>query len=308
MTSETHVEGDWEGDFGDATCYAPPVLIGEGLASCDEAMVELGWATVAREYAVIDDFLESPEEALIGGLGLTQVYTFVPDPEVATQCRSLIELVETTLPVIGLDGLLPVAMSEPYGQTAATAIVVALMLMYVDLVDADDAHVLERGLEIAADIRAASYDDAQGFYRRAPDVEELYLYPNVAMMLVHTLTHRLTGDAGELDEARALLTAIEPLRVAEVGAYHSPYQGEADDYISLSSQNYLTMALIYLFDETGDAALLEAATAEIDFIQEFLLHEGIAYHHWENSERAGWYCTGCNFQLLFVLWQLGLRG
>ncbi len=308
LTEETLSEGDWDEDFGDATCYAPPVLLAHGLGLCQNAEISLGWETIEHEYRLIDEFLGSASEAMIGGIGLTQVYALAPGDELAEKTRKLIELVETTLPVIGNQGLLPESISEPYGPTAATAIVSALLLLYVDAVDGEDVYVRDRGLEIADDIDAAAFDEEGGFYRRAPEDEALFLYPNVAMILVHALAHRSTGDSFHLDRARALITAIEALWLPEVEAYHSPYQGEGNDYVSLSSQNYTAIALLFLFDETGDAELLEAVRGRVDFIESSLYSEGVAYHHWEHGERADWYCPGCNFQLLYVLWQLGLRG
>ena len=307
LDAESVSEGDWDGDFGDATCYAPPVLLAHGRATCSEREVSLAWETVEREYFVIQHFMEHSSEALIGGLGLTEVYALEPDSEVAENGRLLIDYLWDAISLLGEEGMLPAAMSEPYGQTATTGIVAALMLRYVIQVDPDDTVVRDRALELTETIDGAVYDSSEGYYWRGIEDSDLYLYPNVAMSLVHSLAHHITGDEAHLERARRLLPAIEELYVPDVGAYHSPYQGTEPDYASLSSHNYLVLALIYLFDETGEEIYLETANGALDFIQERLLVEGIAYHHWEADERADWYCTGCNLQLLYVLWQMGMR-
>lgn len=78
LTKETVIAGDYQGDFGDATCYAPPVLMAHGLVTGDSAQIELARAIIAREYRLIDNFLFNSSEALIGGLGLTEVYGVLP--------------------------------------------------------------------------------------------------------------------------------------------------------------------------------------------------------------------------------------
>lgn len=57
LTKERVIAGDYQGDFGDATCYAPPVLMAHGLATGDSTQIELARAIIAREYRLIDNFL-----------------------------------------------------------------------------------------------------------------------------------------------------------------------------------------------------------------------------------------------------------
>ena len=74
--------------------------------------------------------------------------------------------------------------------------------------------------------------------------------------------------------------------------------------MSLSSQNYLVLALRLIAEETGDPRYLDEARAVLSFVETHLYWHGMAWHHWENGARASWYCTGCNFQLLYDLWLL----
>jgi hypothetical protein len=129
------------------------------------------------------------------------------------------------------------------------------------------------------------------------------VYPNAAMMAVHALAGRLTADDRHLDRAEALWDAVQPTFRAEAGGYHDSYQGTEDDYISLSTESYLVLALRLLSRERPDVRYDEGIATILSFIETRLYEpeEGITYHHWESDVRAGWYCTGCNFQLLYIL-------
>jgi hypothetical protein len=303
LTNETVVNGDYQKDSGDATCYAPPVLLAHGMATGDTTETNLARAIIEREYYLINNFLANSSEALIGGLGLTEVYDLNQDQQVAKETRYLIEIVDALYESLNENGLLPKSMTALYGQTASTAIVVALELQYFIKVDPSDINRRNRALAIVQKIEAAAYDSA-GFYIFEADNKELYLYPNVAMMLVHSLAYHVSEDIHHLKMARSLLPAIDPLYHPELDAYLSRAQG-ADNVVTLASHNYLVLALKDLFDETGDTLYLNKAQRTIDFIINKLYSDGIAYDNLTNNQKSGWYCTGCNFQLLFVLWQMG---
>jgi hypothetical protein len=300
-------EGDWAEDFGDATAFAPPALLSVGLRACDAEVIDLAVRTLEHEVFLVDHFLEVMEgtgaaEVLIGGIGLIEAYRLNPDArwsgaadELLLYLNDMVDLFGDYLYAPGLD-------VEPYGPTAVTGIIAAENLRYVDVVDRDDDAKVERALEIAAAVDLHAWDEAGGFYRASPDEPELDLYPNVAMMLVWTLAHRLTGEAGHLARAEALFEAIQPLRLEALGAYHSLYSSSVPDYVSLSSQNYLVLALMQLAEETGDANYVDEATTLLRFIESNLYWNGMAWHHWESGARATWYCSGCNFQLLYDLW------
>ena len=148
----------------------------------------------------------------------------------------------------------------------------------------------------------------------------------------------------------AVHAGIQPLRVAEdsglvgPGRYRSPYSADiegaqTDDYTTLSSQNYLMMALMLLHEVTGDAAYLLEVDAILDFLEGPMVGEwclshfhtaGCAepcddgdvcieetcfddscppgvLHHWiagraARPEDTVLVCSGCNLQLLYVMW------
>lgn len=304
LTKETVIAGDYSGDFGDATCYAPPVLMALGLATGDSVQIELARAIIAHEYGLIDNFLFNSSEALIGGLGLTEVYEISPETRLAEETNTLIRHVDTLYDLVNQNGLLPKNLASDYGQTASTAIIAALQLKYLIKIDSTDSARRERSLTMVRRIEAAAYDSA-GFYRWNADDAELCLYPSAAMMLVHTLAYHVTGDEHHLDLARSLLPAIAPLFRPELDTY-SDRESDPNEYVSLSSHNYLALALLHLFDETQDPTYMHKAQRTVDFIIKRLYNNGIVYHDLRNNVRATYYCTGCNFQFLFVLWQAAI--
>jgi hypothetical protein len=308
LTQETVIAGDYQRDFGDATCYAPPVLMAHGLATSDSAQIELARAIITREYGLIRNFsiffFSNAAEALIGGLGLTEVYGMSPETRLAEETRNLLSLVDSVYDLFNENGLLPKNLASFYGQTASTAIIVALQLKYLIKIDSTDSARRERALKMVKRIEAAAYDSA-GFYRWNADDTELTLYPNAAMMLVHSLAYHISGDDHHLEMARSMLAAIAPLFRSELDTYLDR-ESDPNEYISLSSHNYLALALLHLFDETQDGTYLHTAQRTVDFIIKRLYNNGIVYHDLRNNLRATYYCTGCNFQFLFVLWQAAI--
>jgi hypothetical protein len=131
-----------------------------------------------------------------------------------------------------------------------------------------------------------------------------------------------------------------------VGAdrYRSPYSAKTmsaktDDYTTLSSQNYLILALMLLHEITGERRYLDEVDRVFDFIEQSLMGEMCAaeisaddcapacaakqvclkkrcfadgchcgvLHHWMDGRVAApadpeYFCSGCNLQLLYDLW------
>jgi len=307
LTTQVPVnEGDWGEDFGDATAFAPPALMTAGLSLCEASYVELAAETLEHTHFLIDHYMEileggSPDEIVVGVLGPIETYRVMPWEGWAADANQGLLWLNDTLALFGDYLYAPSLDTSPYGPTAVTAIVAAENLRYALVVDPLDTDKIDRGLEIASAIDTYAFDADAGFYLASPDIAELDLYPNVAMMIVWTLAHAATGRAEYLTRAEDLFTAIAPLRLDDLGAYHSIYSSSVPDYVSLSSQNYLIFALYLLHGQTGNAAYRDEALTVLDFISTRLYFNGMAWHHWENGERANWYCSGCNFQLLYVI-------
>lgn len=310
LEHETHDRGNWDIDYGDATAYAPPVLTAVGRARCDPAIEELAAITLEWERELVRSFSqELSGEGLIGALGVIETFARTDDPALADLAADAVGYSAGVIDLFG--GVLPAetvaGAGLPYGQTAATGLLVAIELRYVEQVDpADDAR-LASALAHAEQIEEAMWAEELGYYRFNEGDDELHVYPQSAMMAVHALAGRLTGDATHLDRAEALFDAIAPAYLPEIGAYHDAYQGTGDDYVSLSTTSYLLLALHLVSRERPDARYEEAIDGLLAFVEERLwaADESIAYHHWEYDMRADWYCTGCNFQLGYLLLLLG---
>ena len=83
-----------------------------------------------------------------------------------------------------------------------------------------------------------------------------------------------------------------------------------EDYSTLSSQNYLMLALLAAYEATGEESLLEEVDRIMGFIADNLVSEGRILHHWMNGMMAQPedpydYCLGCNAQSLYILLLIG---
>jgi hypothetical protein len=102
----------------------------------------------------------------------------------------------------------------------------------------------------------------------------------------------------------------------ELGFYRSPYSAdemgaETDEYSTLSSQNYLALGLLLLYQRTATELYLTRAREVLDFVrlhlhdptQDRLLHHWIDGHIAEPGDPS-YFCSGCNLQFLYVVWYL----
>jgi hypothetical protein len=197
---------------------------------------------------------------------------------------------------------------------------------------------------MAARIDAAAY--AGGRYAVGPDRPEvLDLYPNVSMMLLNARLFQLTGIGSYRERAVQAYAAIQPLKLSTAPVrYYSPYSAEAmgattNDYSTLSSHNYLMLALAVLFEVTSDPAYVTELDLVLDAMERELygaycladMHRAACgppcdpggvcvagacgpdrcghavLHHFIDGRPAlpsdpEFLCTGCNLQLLYVMW------
>lgn len=307
LTTQVPVnEGDWGEDFGDATAFAPPALLAAGLSLCEMRYMELAGETLRHTHFLIEHFMEvieggEPEEVIIGILGPIESCSIIPYEGWAADANDGLGWLNDLLELFGDYLYAPDLDTSPYGPTAVTAIVAAENLRYVLVIDPSDMEKTTRAFEMAAAIDRYAWDPENEYYLASPGSPDLDLYPNVAMMIVWTLASAATGDYAYLSRAERLFGAIAPLKLEEIGAYHSIYSSSVPDYVSLSSQNYLMLALYLLYLETENRMYVEEALEILGFIETHLYYNGMAWHHWENSSRANWYCSGCNFQLLYTI-------
>lgn len=322
-------DGAWEHQSGDASYYGPAFYIRAETPPGDRVPPYPTIARAARDYnrdvlrhAQQDRswLLKNLEEVMMSALGLIEYIAATADPTAMPEVEDTIDTLDTLTVglhhYINLDaGMFAI---RTYGPTAITAAVGLLNLQYMTQLGslADPERAAQR-VETARDIVAAIDErawDGQRYLIRPGDAR-LELYPNTMMMLVLCRLYQTTKDAAYLARAEAVFTAIAPLR-SERGGYNSPYSKEemgakTDDYSTLSSQNYLTLALGLLFETTGNRRYFDEAVFVLEFVRTHLYdaETGLLLHHFMDGRIARptdpeYFCIGCNLQFLYVFWFL----
>ncbi len=169
-----------------------------------------------------------------------------------------------------------------YGPTAVTALVALVHAQYALLIENDRTRDhLDRAIALEqritdraqADLSDATTGRSARAYAFAPGRADIDLYPNVSMILLETRLFRLTKNETYRLQARAVYGAIQALKLSDVPArYASPYAAESlgaktREVATLSSQNYLTLALTLLFEITGERRFAEEADRVLDAIE-----------------------------------------
>jgi hypothetical protein len=316
------VDGDWPEDFGDANYFGPVFFQRYATASgVGEQRLLAQQSSYHNELLVrrsVEDPLEliaRPADTLMGALGLAEVIRGEPSARRAALLQETLDAVDglaaaaNDYPVLGtLPQGIPTSI---YGPTTLNG---ALALMHLEASEAlvpaaDEADHLQRAAAVLQNGRIGGYASSLGYYRMGPEDDALYLYPNVMQMLAHARAYQLTQESMYRERAEALYEAIQPLKVADEGRYRSPYGSSADDFTSLSSQNYLMLALLVLHETTGKAVYRQEVLDILEFLRDHLLVDGRVLHHWMDGappqpQHSVHYCSGCNLQLLYVIWRL----
>jgi hypothetical protein len=233
-----------------------------------------------------------------------------------------------------------------YGPTSVTALLGTLDAEYAYILgpsDTADARVAW-ATELYAHIDENAWNAAGGYYelgdgRPGPD-----LYPNVAMIAFASRLYELTKDEQYKTRALALYDAIQPLKLTtNPTRYYSAYSAmemgaKTRDYSTLSSQSYLSLALMLLYEITGRAHFISEMDSVVDAMASLVIgtwclsnvhtetcapacgdpsvcvvstcepdacHEGLL-HHWMDGRVAiptdpTFFCSGCNLQMLYVM-------
>jgi hypothetical protein len=373
----TFHDGDWEEDLGDAPFYGLAWLSrraeggkldADGLARRDAAVAR---AKTLLEGSVLEsDIAGRPPTTSVGGrpsvdsaledrvmaaLGLIEYVSASGDRSVVPQLDDFVDRLDALTKTLG--DYIEVGADRSwalrtYGPTAVTALVALVEAQYallvggpraqerIDRVLAIDAKLRERALTDLVDGKAGR--QARG-YAFAPGQPGLFDYPNAAMLLLKARLFRLTKREEFRLEARAAYVALQPLKLADAPArYSSPYAKaslgiDTRDLSTLSSQNYVTLGLLLLFEITGDQHFIDEADSLLDGIAAMRgawctsnVHDPAAcnpgcgtgqacitsactadrctsglLHHVVNGrlalpEDGTLFCAGCNLQTLYV--------
>ena len=317
-------DGQWTEDFGDAAAFGPAFYANAGLQMDRQDYLDKAAEAAAYNLEVVttggSDLIwlgSNLEEAFMATQGLISWAGAVDDLGPIDAIDSIIDLID---PVVSLnDDYLDLDLGEfandLYGPTSTTAGVAVIYLQHATSLNAGRSpEWVQRAVEITAAIDEAAYDNDH--YRFSPDVDQLYLYPNATMLIVLTRLYEHTQDLSYLIRAGEVYGGIQPLWNSEMAFYHSPYSVESQgaqttEYSTLSSQNYLMLGLMELYQHTGDVRYLNDVIGLLQNVRERLYdsEEGVIVHHWidgrpANHDDPDFFCAGCNLQTLYILWYL----
>lgn len=316
--------GEWTEDYGDAAAFGPSFYLNAARTTGREDYQAIADAAAAYNLSVAEQatrnvvwYMDNLEEVFMAAQGLVAHAGETGDPSIV---EALDDLLAASDEVVRLyDDYLEVSMGEfaadLYGPTSVTAGIALIYLQYAKFIDNDQRNGrVTRAAEIVQTIDEQAWDGSRYLFK--PGEEELFLYPNATMMIVLNRLFELTGERAYLDRVETVYQGIGPLHLDETGFYRSPYsqayQGaETDEYSTLSSQNYLSLALMLTYENTGDQAYLDDVLTIVDGIRAYLYvaDEHKILHHWidgrvANEDDPDYFCSGCNLQTLYILWYL----
>lgn len=314
--------GHWLEDFGDAAFYGPAFFAWAGVeyGRADYlALAEAGAAysddLVRRSAEDLSFFLAHMDEALMGAFGVMEYVAATGDAAVGARLDDFIDRTNETAAAFGtyLDLDIESYSLRFYGPTTITAVVALLNLRAAQLLGGPrKAERIAQGVAVLDVIEEHAWSGTA--YRFRPGDDALYLYPDVVMIITNAVAAQLTGEERFRERALAVHRGIRPLYDPEKRAWRSPYSAEymgaqTDDYITLSSQNFLMMGLALLYQLTGDPAYREELGGIAAFVEGWLYDpaQGRILHHWMDGRIAQpqdpeYWCSGCNLQFLYVLW------
>ncbi len=279
-------DGDWQEDLGDAPFFGlawlarraeTGTLDGEGIARRDAAVLR-------AKTLLSGDLLEGDiQDRVMAALGLIEYVGASGDRSVVPAIDDFVDRLDSLTRTLG--DYIEVGADRSwalrtYGPTAVTALVALVEAQYALLVGGDRAEErIDRVVAIDTKIRERALTDlvdstgrqARG-YAFAPGQPGLYDYPNVAMLLLKARLFRLTKREEFRLEARSTYVALQPLKLSDAPArYASPYARaslgiDTRDLSTLSSQNYLTLGLLLMFEITGEQRFVDEADRMLDGI------------------------------------------
>jgi len=321
------IDGRWAEHWGDAALYGVASDALRWRMTGDTRVLERAMA--ARRANLHDiraaeqdplKLIEHAEGAIMASLGLILTFDMLPHWETIPESLGLIAKFNELMQAIGgyLDSALPVAMADYYGRTTPTGMFFLMNLLVADFLKKHDRsitadHWVGDALKLLDAARAKAYDYEGPRFLFNPGEQRSFCYPNPIFCLGLTLLHRITGHRSTLQEAEGIFNwMFNNLRDDRNGGYWTPYtnmvrkKGYALNLKSLSAQNYILFACLYLYEATGKELYLKEIKSLLDFIERDLYSDGLIWHDIEDGKRADLtspepYCIGCNLMTLYLL-------
>jgi hypothetical protein len=198
-----------------------------------------------------------------------------------------------------------------YGATVLGAQIASTHLHYAERFPGQNVgwwlQPLQLGRAVIEAANATAWDAKRHIYRARPESDEVWLLPNVMMILDLLVAHQITREAGYRERAEEVARGLDGLWDDKRGAYFASSAQMGDvAYESLSTNSYAALALLRLYDTTRDPAYRNRALVVFDFISRDLYADGIVYHHLYRGRRSAGdiWCVGCNWRVLAELMEL----
>lgn len=285
-------DGNWDGDImDDATSFAPEVLLGWGMETGDEALVEMGSRTCMWELALLDAaFAGDPDalaEAAMGALALWWGYHYDVNPDFEIYRRLL-------PPVLNW---LAVPIAERFADDYWPASTLVGFMAHIDLELArgtrgeDRAEALAWASDLIDWAYTEQFDPGTGLF------DDGYLTSNGVMLTAVAEHATLSRDPTMATRSQSLFDAMMTQAWDDE---RGGFWNESGDGTKHFSKNLMALrGIVALYDATGDDDYFDAAVAQIEWMKADLFRDGLFDHHWtEGIGRAGYVCTGCNFLFL----------
>ncbi|MEM6956417.1 MAG: hypothetical protein AAF411_25190 [Myxococcota bacterium] len=341
--------GEWHQDYGDASFFGVAFHARHVRAfpETPRAELEASHARIVNVVSGADLINGDLNEIAMSALGWTEYIGATGDTSGAEGLTAMVRQMNSISWLLGyyLDGEATAGFAQDlYGATSLSAFVAILNLQHAYYIEADREEFVAVAREAVAAIDELAWRD--GYYSKARDSNELYLYPNITMMSANARLYALTGERAFLDRAVEVYGTIQSLReVFAAGVrYRSPYLRDymglsTDNVATLSAQNYLMLALVLMWEQTGENAYLEEVDRILDglsgelfdqfchsWLEDFQVCDGGCgdgqscvvdrceadrcgpgvLHHWIDGAIAtpvegDMFCSGCNLQTLFIM-------
>ncbi len=272
----TITAGNWLEDYGDAPFY--------GLAfyahASREQPTNAAWASRAeasrqRALALITDadlVNGDLQEMVMSTLGLIEAMDARGDRADLATVDAFLDRLDRLVSLVGWYIEVGADRSwalKTYGPTSISALIGLANLQYAHLLGGE-----RKDERVAWARQMAEHIDSRAWngtaYTFGLGRAGILLYPNVAMIAMQARLYQVTGDDAYKARARAVYDAVQPLKLpTSPTRYYSEYSAaemgaKTRDYSTLSEHNYVVLALMLLYQVTGERGFVDEADSIVD--------------------------------------------
>ena len=295
--------GNWKGDMqGDATLFASMLLFALSNDTEDAVMARMAQQTVTYETSLVKRFFYYPVihmDLVMGFPALAQPYLFTGDD--AYRFLFLTGVRSGNIMISLMPGTF-----VPFVHDRATLYATSGYLCFLAYEMAETEFqknsFRKKGLDWIEKANRDCWNEETGLY----EYSKILDWPQTTMMMALAAAYRATGEVSYLDQCLCVLNAMDELCLDTV---RGGYRGHPDlSRKGLSGNNNMIWVLLDLYEITGERMYLDRARSTLEWVLSEDLYdaqEHIIYHHWDDlGGRAGYFCTGCNFQTLYNIYRL----